>query len=219
MGDVLNDERERLLDPVDRICEILFGLIMAVTIVGSLSIATAGRAEIRTVMAAALGCNLAWGLVDAVMYLLRMLTARTRNRALAKRVVVADASSAHRLIEQALPEHVAAITGPDEIEGMRRRLVSLRIPGGAKLRRDDYLAALVIFLLVVIATFPVVVPFMLISDAARAMNVSRVVTVAMLFVAGIALGRYAGHERRWLAGVLMALLGVAIIAAVMALGG
>ncbi len=35
------DERQRLLDPVDRISEILFGLIMAVTIVGSLSIATA----------------------------------------------------------------------------------------------------------------------------------------------------------------------------------
>ena len=50
-------ERERLLDPVDRISEVLFGLIMAVTIVGSLSVATAGRGEVRAVVAAALGCN------------------------------------------------------------------------------------------------------------------------------------------------------------------
>ena len=55
------EERERLLDPVDRISEILFGLIMAVTIVGSLSIATAGQNEVRTVLTGALGCNVAWG--------------------------------------------------------------------------------------------------------------------------------------------------------------
>ena len=30
-----DDDRPRLLDPVDRISEILFGLIMAVTIVGT----------------------------------------------------------------------------------------------------------------------------------------------------------------------------------------
>ena len=77
---IIADERRRLLDPVDRISEILFGLIMAVTIVGSMSIATAGRVEVRTVMLAALGCNLAWGLVDAVMYVVRTTTERTRNR-------------------------------------------------------------------------------------------------------------------------------------------
>ena len=71
-----DDRSSRLLDPVQRISEILFGLIMAVTIVGSLSIAASGREEVRTVLVAALGCNLAWGLVDAVMYLLNTLTER-----------------------------------------------------------------------------------------------------------------------------------------------
>ena len=47
--------RGRLLDPLDRVSEILFGLIMAVTIVGSLSIATAGHTEVRTVLIGALG--------------------------------------------------------------------------------------------------------------------------------------------------------------------
>ena len=116
--------RQALLDPVDRLSEILFGLIMAVTIVGSMSIATAGRVEVRTVMLAALGCNLAWGLVDAVMYVVRTATERTRNRVLARRIADADADTAHRLIMQALPEHVVALTGPDEIEGMRRRLLA-----------------------------------------------------------------------------------------------
>ncbi len=212
-------QRERLLDPIDRISEILFGLIMAVTIVGSLSIASAGRNEVRTVMAAALGCNLAWGLVDAVMFLVRTLTERSRIRSLARGVVGADAPSAYRLIVQALPEHVIAIAGPDELEGMRRRIVAMPDPGRASLGRDDYVAAFGIFLLVVLATFPVVVPFMLTSDAALAMQWSRGVTVAMLFLSGFALGRHGGHARPARTGVLMALFGVALIAAVKALGG
>jgi VIT1/CCC1 family predicted Fe2+/Mn2+ transporter len=211
--------RKRLLDPVDRISEVLFGLIMAVTIVGSLSIATAGRAEVRTVLAAALGCNLAWGLVDAVMFLVRTLTERSRYRSLARGVVGADATSAHRLIEQALPEHVIAITGPEEIEGMRRRILALPDPGRTSLGRDDYLAAFGVFLLVVLATFPVVIPFLLTSDTSLAMQGSRVVTVGMLFIAGFALGRQAGHAHPVRTGALIALFGVVLIVVVKALGG
>ena len=47
--------REQLLNPVDRISEVLFGLIMAVTIIGSLSIASACPLEALTLLAAALG--------------------------------------------------------------------------------------------------------------------------------------------------------------------
>ena len=47
--------REQLLNQVDRISEVLFGLIMAVTIIGSLSIASAGPVEASTLRAAALG--------------------------------------------------------------------------------------------------------------------------------------------------------------------
>lgn len=47
--------REQLLNPVDGISEVLFGLIMAVTIIGSLSIASAGPLEALTLRAAALG--------------------------------------------------------------------------------------------------------------------------------------------------------------------
>ena len=129
-------ERERLLDPVDRISEILFGLIMAVTIVGSLSVATAGRADVRTVMLAALGCNVAWGLVDAVMYVVRTMTERARNRALAKRIVGADAADARRLIADALPPHLATMVGAEELEGMRRRHSPPQISRAARCSRS-----------------------------------------------------------------------------------
>ena len=68
--------REPVLDTIDRVSEMLFGLFMAVTFVGAVSVADAGRAQIRELFVTALGCNLAWGLVDAVMYLVRTITAR-----------------------------------------------------------------------------------------------------------------------------------------------
>lgn len=213
--------RGLLLDPVDRISEILFGLIMAVTIVGSLSVATAGTSEIHTVMMAAIGCNLAWGLVDAVMYLVQTVTERTRNRALALRIVTADEDEAHRLIEIALPEHVAAIAGPEEIEGMRRRLLALKaeVHGLALIRPRDVYEAAAVFLWVVFATFPVVLPFVLVRDPPLAMDVSRIVALCMLFLAGLALGRHAGHPRPLWTGLSMAALGTVLIATVKALGG
>jgi VIT1/CCC1 family predicted Fe2+/Mn2+ transporter len=219
MADASLDGRQRLLDPIDRVSEIIFGLIMAVTIVGSLSIATAGATEVRTVMVAALGCNLAWGLVDAVMYLVRTLTERRRNLALARQAIDADAATAHRLIMMTLPEHVAAITGPAELEGMRRRLLALPEPRSAGLDLEDYLAAVGVFVLVVAATFPVVLPFLMTNDAGLAMQASRVITLVMLFAAGLALGRHAGHAHPARTGFLMLLLGGALIAAVKALGG
>lgn len=219
MEDGESSARERLLDPIQRISEVLFGLIMAVTIVGSLSIATAERSEVRTVLFAALGCNLAWGLVDAVMHLLNTLTERSRNRALAARVRGIDAVDGRRVLAESLPEHVAAVTGPDELEGMRRGLLALPATNGAALRGKDFLAAAGIFLLVVVSTFPVVVPFMLTDDLAIAMRNSRIVTLGMLFLAGFLLGRYASHPRPAVTGLATMLLGAVLIVAVMALGG
>jgi VIT1/CCC1 family predicted Fe2+/Mn2+ transporter len=219
MRDALVDGGHRLLSPIDRVSEVIFGLIMAVTIVGSLSIATAGQQDMRTVSMAALGCNLAWGLVDAVMYLVRTLTERTRNLALAKVVIGTKPEVAYRAIIAALPDHVVAITGEAELEGMRRRLLQTSEMPRRGLERDDFLAAVGIFLLVVLATFPVALPFVVMSDAARALQTSRAVTLVMLFIAGLALGRYAGHPHPARTGLLMLLLGVALIAAVKALGG
>jgi hypothetical protein len=105
-------KRARVLDPVERITEVIFGLLMAMTFTGTISVATAGQEAERTMMIAALGCNLAWGLADAVMYLLRTLIERTRNRTL--RISLrgtADAATGQALIADALPPRIAAAVG------------------------------------------------------------------------------------------------------------
>jgi hypothetical protein len=58
------------LSPIDRVSEVLFGLIMVLTFTGSLSIAETGREDVRTMLIGALGCNLAWGIIDSILYLM-----------------------------------------------------------------------------------------------------------------------------------------------------
>lgn len=216
---VRNDERARILDPVDRISEVLFGLIMAVTIVGSLSVATADRQEVRVVMAAALGCNLAWGLVDALMHLVRTMTERSRLRALARKIAAAPPAAGERLLREALPAAVLALSDAAALDGMRRRAARVAAADGPLLTRDDLVYAIAIFAIVVLATFPVVVPFLLTDDLRVALLASQATTLAMLFIAGWTLARYAGQARPVWLGVVMAVLGALVIAAVRALGG
>ena len=73
---------KRVLDPFDRVSEVVFGVLMAMTFIGALSVAEAGQGEVRKVMVAALGCNIAWGLTDGIMYLVAVLTERSRARML-----------------------------------------------------------------------------------------------------------------------------------------
>ena len=60
-------DRQGVLDPIERASEAIFGVLMVLSITGSLSVATAGRQEVGAMMLTAVGCNLAWGLTDAVM--------------------------------------------------------------------------------------------------------------------------------------------------------
>ena len=219
MDVVAAPERARLLDPIDRVSEIMFGLIMAVTFVGAISVATAGREDVRTALASALGCNLAWGLVDAVMYLVRTMTERSRNRRLARAVPRSSAESGREMIRANLPDVMGSLVPEEALEGIRQRVATLRVPDGSLLQPIEFIGALGIFLLVVVTTFPVVIPFLVTSDVALAMKLSRWITVALLLLAGFALGRYAGYPRPWLTGVAMAAFGAALILAVMALGG
>jgi hypothetical protein len=212
--------REPILSPVDRVSELLFGLFMALTFVGAVSVAEGGREQIRTMLIASFGCNIAWGLVDAVMYLVRTVTDRGRLLTLIRSVRDApDAESGRRLIGSSLSRVAAGLVSSAEIEAMRGRIVALpSLPARPTLKWHDVLAAAAIFLIVVASTFPVVLPFVLTQDVGTAKNVSRAIALAMLFLGGLALGRYAGYGG-WKVGFMMAGLGTVLVIAINALGG
>jgi VIT1/CCC1 family predicted Fe2+/Mn2+ transporter len=211
---------KRVLQPVDRISEVLFGLIMVLTFTGSLSVAEAGREGVRTMLIGALGCNLAWGIIDALLYLMGNLADRGRALATYQAVRKADdPRQAQQLIAAALPSPVVSILTPEEFASMHQRLKQLpEPPPRAGFKKDDWLGALGIFLLVFLSTFPVVIPFLVMRSARPALRVSNAVAIVMLFIAGYAYGRITG-QRPWVIGIVMVFLGVVLAGLTMALGG
>lgn len=213
------EKREPVLDTVDRVSEFCFGLFMALSFVGVVSIGTTELDPGPVLLNTALGCNLAWGLVDAIMYMLRAVTDRSKRRSLAHAVRTApDAATAIRLLRESLPAFLRPLFGEQELDAIRLRVAALNLQGRPILHRDDFVGALGIFILVVLSTFPVALPFVLISDTTMALVVSRVLTLVMLFGGGMALGRHAGYSG-WKAGFGMTALGICLTLAIVALGG
>ena len=211
---------KRVLEPVERIAEVLFGLIMVLTFTGTLSVATAGDEDVREMLIGALGCNIAWGVIDGLLYLMGALAERGRNLATYRTVVgAATVAQAREAIAGAMPPVVASLLGCAELDAIHAKLKKLpEPPKHARLSGDDWRGAFGVFLLVFVATLPVTIPFMFMDDATRAMRWSNGIAVAMLFAAGYAYGRLIGRAQ-WVVGISMIALGLVIVALTIFLGG
>jgi VIT1/CCC1 family predicted Fe2+/Mn2+ transporter len=211
---------DRVLGPAERIAEILFGLIMALTVTGATSVVTADRSQVQTMLIAALGCNVAWGVIDAGMYLMARLAERGSNALLLREVRGAiDPKSANRIIADALPPLVASVFQPPQLEliqeGLRRLPDSETRP---RLTRRDWLGALGVCILVILSTFPVVIPFLVFENAQTALRISNVIAMVLLFFCGVIFARHAGL-RPWVTGLVMVVIGAALVGIAIALGG
>jgi VIT1/CCC1 family predicted Fe2+/Mn2+ transporter len=220
MADETIRPSKRVLDPIDRVSEVLFGLIMVLTFTGSLSVAEAGRDDVRTMLIGALGCNVAWGIIDALLYVMGRLGQKGQSLTtyLAVRKAT-DLQKAQRLIADALPPVVASILEPAELETMRRRLIQLpEPPERARLSKDDWLGSIGVFLIVFVSTFPVVIPFVVMRNVESALRVSNAIAIVMLFLTGHAFGSMTGRHPG-VVGVAMVVIGSILVGMTMALGG
>jgi VIT1/CCC1 family predicted Fe2+/Mn2+ transporter len=193
---------------------------MVLTFTGTLSVATAGRQDVRTMLIAAIGCNAAWGFVDGIMYVLRSMVSRGRKEALARAVrAAAGPQDAHRLIAAEMADLADALDGAG-LERIRQWILDQPLPATHRIRPTsrDLLSALGVFSLVFASTFPVVLPFVFVADLRTAMRVSGAIAIVMLYLCGASWGHYAGASR-WRTGAVMVLLGAVIQAVVIALGG
>jgi hypothetical protein len=220
MSDDPLSSSKRVLEPQERVSEVLFGLIMVLTFTGSLSVAEAGRDDIRTMLIGAVGCNIAWGIIDGILYMMGSLAEKGRNlitlRALRK---ATDPQKAQRLVASALPPLVASVLQPGELDSISLRLQQLpEPPSVARLGKTDWLGALAVFLIVFLSTFPVAIPFIFMDHAARAMRFSNAIAIVMLFIAGMAYGRAVGRSP-WRFGISMVILGGVLVVLTIALGG
>jgi len=213
-------EKKGWIDTEDRISEILFGLIMALTFTCTISIAQADKATVKDMLIGALGCNTAWGLVDAVLYILMSRTAEKRGFTILNFVRRSkNTSKAIQFIADAMPPVIANVLQADEMEKIRQRI--LQLPESTTNRKQkfkDYKIAVGIFFLVLLSTFPVAVPFIFIDDVQTALRISNIVAILMMFFCGWGLGKYAGRNR-YLMGIIMSVLGIVLVLVTIALGG
>src|SRR3954466_11321805 len=135
---------------------------MVLTFTGSLSVAEAQRDDVRAMLIGALGCNIAWGIIDAVLYLMGCLAESGRSLIIYRSLRgTDDPQHASQVVARALPPVVASILEPAELDSIGKRLVELpQPPPRAKLSGRDWMGALAVFLLVFFTTFPVVIPFL-----------------------------------------------------------
>jgi len=211
---------QHVLDPLERLSEVLFGLIMALTFTGSLSVASAGHEEVRTMLIGAIGCNLAWGIVDGVMYLLFNGITRARELNTLKSMrAAADPDAGRQILAEAMPPLVASVLRASDLERLRQELLAAReLPARPLPNREDLRGAVGVLLLVFLSTFPLVIPFFFIDAPRPALRVSNAVAVAMLFLTGHQLGKYAKYHPIRL-GLMMVAIGIVLVGLTIALGG
>lgn len=211
---------KRVLEPPERIAEVLFGLIMVLTFTCSFSVANSDRIELRQMLVGALGCNAAWGIIDGIFYLMSCLSERGRNLAILRALRRAtDLQQAHHVMADALPPTVVSVMAEAEFEELRRRLNQLpEPPDKPQLKRDDWRGAVGNMLLVFLSTLPPTIPFMVLENSRLALRISNWLAVTMLFGLGYAYGRYAEH-RPWRWAFSMVGLGALMVALTISLGG
>ena len=106
-----------------------------------------------------------------------------------------DPETARRVIADALPPELAAILPAEQLELMRQKLQQLPEPSERpRLTKRDWTGALGLCLLSFLSTFPVVIPFMFLSDAKLALRVSYAVAIVMLFCCGYVFGFHSGLQ-------------------------
>jgi VIT1/CCC1 family predicted Fe2+/Mn2+ transporter len=216
---VVGEYRKRALDPIDRFSEVIFGLIMVLAFTCSMSVAGGGSQDVNRMLVAALACNVAWGLVDGVMYVLTSIAERARRVAVFQGIRSADDATARAIVLGAIPEGLASITDGGEADRIVARIRALPGPArSAAVELEDFKGALGSAILVVLATLPPTIPFLVVGDAGRALRISNAVAVGSLFLAGYWLGRATG-VRAWLLGLAMVVAGSALVALTVALGG
>lgn len=210
----------RVLDPLERSSEIMFGLIMALTFTCTVSVVSSTRNDVMMMLAAALSCNIAWGLVDGAMYVLAEMVSHQRRQSLSDAMAAASPPEARRLLLEHMPDGAGSVLSPDDLD---RLAAGVRASAADQHAMVHIGAALyggtAVFLLVFLSTLPVALPFLVISDVSVALRTSNAIAIILLFLVGTSLGRYMNLRHAWAAGLAIALFGAALVAITIALGG
>ncbi len=213
----------KYLSPSERLSEILFGLIMVLTITSTINIAlTEGEASITIMVFAALATNFAWGIVDGLMYLITTVFERARHAKLFQQANRADKrQEVLAIIQEEIDSTVLRELSKEQKENLVLDLIEKTSGASFKpahLSRDDLMGAFSSFFLVFVSALPVTLPFLFLPSLNTALRISNVIAFLMLFTVGYKMAAHIGTKRIQ-TGVVMAIIGISIVAITVSLGG
>jgi len=209
------------LDPASRLGEVLFGLIMALGFTGAVRLGHE-EADNRALFVGILGCNLAWAIVDGLMYAMSALFERGRKARLMQRIrATTSEDEALAAVGEEIDAPLLALTTPDELHRLRRGVLELVRRAGAepvRLHREDLFGAIAVALVIAVSTLPIVVPYLLVADPVLAVHISHGIALASLFLLGMWWGRIVGANA-FAVGAGLTLFGGALVLLTIAMGG
>ena len=222
---------ENLLDPIDRLSETIFSILVVLTFTLAYQIFRFGGNPTQTpsaeyaqdLLIGALGATIAWGVIDGIMYALISMFERGEKHRLLKRIQTAPTREEGI---QAIAEEFDHILEP--ITGLEKRqllyadvLEHLRDsrPQPVRLTRADVAGAAGSVLVAILAVIPSLSPLVILRhDYVLAIRVSNLVSFIVLFIAGVHWGRYSGSNP-WKTGLLLAVVSAVMVLIAIPLGG
>ncbi len=221
---------KRYLDPVDMLVEAIYAVLIVMTFTMAVRLfkpdiaAHPDVAEfiVESLFVAALGCAIAWALIDGVIYILTSLAERGQVRRVVRRSQAAEnPAQAVAEVAEMLDACIGQVTTEVERNAFAKGIVSNlagRHPTESWVERDDITGALALSSVAVISALPVVLPLLLVSDPFIALRISNLVAVAYLYLMGYWWGKYAG-ARPVRVGAMLAFTGTALTLIAIPLGG
>jgi hypothetical protein len=213
----------RHLDPGDTLSELIFGLLMVLTFtLGARLLGPDEPTDGRELLVAAIGCNIAWGIIDGFLFVLGRIFERLRVASMVQSLRTArDEPAAMAMLRDEFGGDLADLAEAQSRDGFLASIVaaSRRAPGARpQLVAEDLRGAVRVFVLVVATAVPAALPFFVWDDAYLALRVSNAFLIACLFVVGFLWGRHVG-ARPVFAGALIMSIGIGLVLIAIPLGG
>ncbi|NJM92304.1 MAG: VIT family protein [Rhodospirillaceae bacterium] len=213
----------RHLDPGTTLAELIFGLLMVLTFtLGARLLGPEEPTDGRELLIAAIGCNIAWGIIDGFLYILGCVYERLRVANLLGSLRGAgNELTAIAALEGELNGDLARLADAAPRERFYASIVAAarRQPGARpQLLAEDFRGAVRVFLLVVATAVPAALPFLIWDNAYLALRISNALLLACLFVIGFFWGRHVG-ARPLFAGTLIMSIGAVLVLIAIPLGG
>jgi VIT1/CCC1 family predicted Fe2+/Mn2+ transporter len=214
---------DRYITTAGRLQEIIYALIMVLTVTSTVSRTVPDSIEgIRRLVFAVLGCNIAWGIVDGVMYVLTSIFNRDRTSKIIRDATnTVSRSDALSILNREFDPPFEWILDEDRKRRLNEEILDRAVfapPAAARMNRSDILGGVLCFVVTFLTTLPAVLPFLIITDMHSAIRASNIVALAMLFLVGIEYARFTDKNPIKTAVGLVLLGGVVVLVTIL-LGG